>query len=60
MKEPLHRSRPEFPGGTVAMHDEIPSIRLESRRPVAKVEVKNQDDALGAVADHILLWVPNG
>lgn len=50
---------PVFLGDTVTVRYEIASINLERRRSVAKVEVKNQDDVLVAVADHILQWVPN-
>ena len=50
---------PVFLGDTVTVHYEIASINLERRRSVAKVEVKNQNGALVAVADHILQWVPN-
>ena len=50
---------PVFLGDTVTVNYEIASINLERRRSVAKVEVKNQDDELVAVADHILQWVAN-
>lgn len=51
--------RAVFLGDTVTVRYEIASIDLDRRRSVAKVEVRNQEGELVAVADHILQWVPN-
>ena len=59
VKWSLHRSRPELSGDTVTVRHEIAPINLEPCRSVAKVEVKNHDDALVAVTDHIPRRLPN-
>lgn len=50
---------PVFLGDTVTVTYEIVEIDPERRRSRSKIEVKNQDGGLVAVAEHILKWVPN-
>ena len=51
--------KPVFLGDTVTTTYTFSSIDPEKRKSKAKIEVKNQDDQLVAVAEHILQWVPN-
>ena len=51
--------KPVFLGDTVTTTYRFSSIDPEKRKSKAKIEVKNQNDQLVAVAEHILQWVPN-
>ena len=51
--------KPVFLGDTVTTTYTFSSIDPEKRKSKAKIEVKNQNDQLVAVAEHILQWVPN-
>lgn len=51
--------KPVFLGDTVTTTYTFSSIDPEKRRSKAKIEVKNQNGQLVAVAEHILQWVPN-
>jgi acyl dehydratase len=51
--------RPAFIGDTVTVTYTVTEIDEEKRRSVAKIEVRNQNDELVAVAAHILRWVKN-
>ena len=51
--------KPVFLGDTVTTTYTFSSIDSEKRRSKAEIEVKNQNDQLVAVAEHILQWVPN-
>ena len=51
--------KPVFLGDTVTTTYTISSIDPEKRKSKAKIEVKNQNEQLIAVAEHILQWVPN-
>ena len=51
--------KPVFLGDTVTTTYTFSSIDPEKRKSKAKIEVKNQNDHLVAVAEHILQWVPN-
>ena len=50
---------PVFLGDTITVQYTIKAIDVERRRSTADVEVRNQQDELVAVAQHILKWVPN-
>jgi 3-hydroxybutyryl-CoA dehydratase len=50
--------KPVFFNDTVTVVYEIASVDKESRRTIAKVEARNQDDELVAVAQHIMKWTP--
>ena len=50
---------PVFLGDTITVHYTIGDIDEARRRSTADIEVRNQDDALVSVAQHILKWVPN-
>ena len=50
---------PVFLGDTVTVSYCFADIDLERRRTRAEMEVRNQDDALVAVTQHLLQWVPN-
>jgi 3-hydroxybutyryl-CoA dehydratase len=50
---------PVFIGDTITVTYRIAEIDPERRRSRAEIEVRNQDDALVAVGQHILKWVPN-
>ena len=51
--------KPVFLGDTVTTTYRFSSIDPEKRKSKAKIEVKNQNCQLVAVAEHILQWVPN-
>ena len=51
--------KPVYIGDTVCIHYVISAVDLYQRRSTAQIEVKNQENELVAVADHILQWVPN-
>ena len=51
--------KPVFLGDTVTTTYTFSSIDPEKRKSKAKIEVKNQNGQLVAVAEHILQWVPN-
>ena len=51
--------KPVFLGDTVTTTYTFSSIDPEKRKSKAKIEVKNQNCQLVAVAEHILQWVPN-
>ena len=51
--------KPVFLGDTVTTTYTFSSIDPEKRKSKAKIQVKNQNDQLVAVAEHILQWVPN-
>lgn len=51
--------KPVFLGDTVTTTYTVSSIDPEKRKSKAKIQVKNQNDQLVAVAEHILQWVPN-
>ena len=51
--------KPVFLGDTVTTTYTFSSIEPEKRKSNAKIEVKNQNCQLVAVAEHILQWVPN-
>ena len=51
--------KPVFLGDTVTTTYKFSSIDPEKRKSKAKIEVKNQNCQLVAVAEHILQWVPN-
>ena len=51
--------KPVFLGDTVTTTYTFSSIDREKRKSKANIEVKNQNDQLVAVAEHILQWVPN-
>ena len=51
--------RPAFIGDTVTVTYTVTEIDEEKRRSVSKIEVRNQNDELVAVAAHILRWVKN-
>ena len=50
---------PVFIGDTVTVHYRIDRFEDARQRTHAKVEIRNQDDVLVAVADHLLQWVDN-
>ena len=50
---------PVFLGDTITVHYTIAAVDSQRRRSVADIEIKNQDDDLVAVAQHILKWVGN-
>jgi acyl dehydratase len=50
---------PVFIGDTVTVAYRIAGVEPERRRARAEIEVRNQDGALVAIAQHILKWVPN-
>ena len=50
---------PVFLGDTVTVSYCFADIDLERRRTRAEVEVRNQQDELVAVTQHLLQWVPN-
>lgn len=43
-------------GDTITVHYTVAAVNKERGRSVAKVEVKNQNDELVAVAEHIMRW----
>ena len=51
--------KPVFLGDTVTLDYVFTDFDEERQRSSAKIEVKNQDDELVAVATHLLQWVPN-
>lgn len=51
--------KPVFLGDTVTTTYTFSSIDPEKRKSKANIQVKNQNDQLVAVAEHILQWVPN-
>ena len=51
--------KPVYIGDTVCIHYVISVVDIHQRRSTAQIEVKNQENELVAVADHILQWVPN-
>ena len=51
--------KPVFLGDTVTTTYRFSSIDPEKRKSKAKIQIKNQNDQLVAVAEHILQWVPN-
>ena len=51
--------KPVYIGDTVCIHYVISAVDIHQRRSTAQIEVKNQENELVAVADHILQWVPN-
>ena len=51
--------KPVFLGDTVTTTYTFSSIDPEQRKSKAKIEAKNQNGQLVAVAEHILQWVPN-
>jgi 3-hydroxybutyryl-CoA dehydratase len=50
---------PVFIGDTITVTYRIAEIEPVRRRSRAEIEVRNQDDALVAIAQHILKWVAN-
>ncbi|MDH3713988.1 MAG: MaoC/PaaZ C-terminal domain-containing protein [Gammaproteobacteria bacterium] len=50
---------PVFLGDTITVQYTIKGIDVERRRSTADIAVRNQEDQLVAVAQHILKWVPN-
>ncbi len=50
---------PVFIGDTIEVSYRIAEIDRERARTRAKIEVKNQDGELVAVAEHIMKWVKN-
>ena len=50
---------PVFLGDTITVHYTIKAIDEGRRRSNADIEIRNQDDELVAVAEHIIKWVPN-
>lgn len=50
---------PVFLGDTITVRYTIKTIDEVRRRSNADIEIRNQDDALVAVAEHIIKWVPN-
>lgn len=51
---------PVFIGDTLELDYTITEVDPERRRSRARIEAKNQNGTLVAVAEHILKWVPNG
>lgn len=51
--------KPVFLGDTVTLEYCFTEIDDTRRRSTASIEVRNQDEELVAVANHILQWVPN-
>ena len=51
--------KPVFLGDTVTTTYTFSSVDPEKRKSKANIQVKNQNDQLVAVAEHILQWVPN-
>ena len=51
--------KPVFLGDTVTTTYRFSSIDPKKRKSKAKIEAKNQNGQLVAVAEHILQWVPN-
>ena len=51
--------KPVFLGDTITVAYTVSEIDVVRRRSTAGIEVANQNDALVAVASHILQWVPN-
>lgn len=51
--------KPVFLGETITVYYTITSVDMETRRSVADIEIKNQDDELVTVGKHILKWVKN-
>ena len=51
--------KPVFLGDTVTTTYTFSSIDPEKRKSKAKIDVKNQNGQLVAVAEHILQWVSN-
>ena len=50
---------PVFLGDTITVDYRIVSVDRERRRACADIEIRNQNQALVAVATHILVWVRN-
>ena len=50
---------PVFLGDTITVHYTIKAIDEARRRSNADIEIRNQDDELVAVAEHIIKWVAN-
>lgn len=51
--------KPAFIGDTITVTYTIIEVDPVKRRTTSKIEVRNQDDELVAVAAHILRWVKN-
>ena len=51
--------KPAFIGDTITVTYTITDVDPIKRRTTSKIEVRNQDDELVAVAAHILRWVKN-
>lgn len=51
--------RPVFIGDTLRVSYTVAEVDAVRRRSVADIRIVNQDDALVAVAQHLMLWVPH-
>ena len=51
--------KPVFLGDTITVAYTVSDIDVARRRSTASIKVTNQNDALVAIASHILQWVPN-